>query len=344
MESFKASVDVEKNQLVEIRKETEDDHKRTKNPSLNSCVKILTSVGWRAAIGRKSEEEEISFIKGWIIAFNKRDLQGGNIFGFIRFKDVKDGGKLLVELINIKLDGAKLGVNIARFNKEGNRIDGSSIPVHRVSVNSHRNAHTHKVSYKDALTSQIHSRSCTLPPLEPEISKWWKGYSLVGITKDLESLDGIKESLENFGWFGGTVRYVGGLTVLISFSSYCEAKKFLDDNKVALLERWFSFIDLLNGNDLSYDRVASCCIYGMPLSLWDSRFFRITWERYGHVLLQPITSVEYCNLSYVQILILTCSLGRIRDRLEVAWKDRTFPIAICEEEEDRAPSFIVQNQ
>ncbi|KAD4887914.1 hypothetical protein E3N88_19986 [Mikania micrantha] len=50
----------------------------------------------------------------------KRDRRG-NIFGFIRFIDVKEVNNLLLELNSVKLEGAKLEANIAKYLKGGNQ-------------------------------------------------------------------------------------------------------------------------------------------------------------------------------------------------------------------------------
>ncbi|KAD2804667.1 hypothetical protein E3N88_38044 [Mikania micrantha] len=233
----------------------------------------------------------------------KRDRKG-NIFGFVQFKDVKDIGKLISELNRIKLDGAKLGVNIARFNKDGKRFVIPPPSLHRSAVNSasahgsvpNQNVFTsgqHHGSFRDALLGQKQKRRCTLPSFDPAIPKWWKGCTLI-------------------------------------------------DMKEALLDKWFNSIEMWNGQDCNQERVASCRIYGMPISLWDSRFFSIIGENFGHVLMQPSTSVKDCNLTYVNIVILTKSFDRIREHLDV-WKDRCFPIFINEEEDDWSPSFIVRS-
>ncbi|KAL8217756.1 hypothetical protein R6Q57_021129 [Mikania cordata] len=157
---------------------------------------------------------------------------------YLSWREIKGIDKLQVELNSIKLDGVMLGVNIARFNKNGKRSNGPSPPVQRFSDKSQRNVHgstanpkvftsnSQRGSFKDVLMGQSLKKRINLSPIDPVIPKWWKGYSLIGITKDLEILDIIVESLEYFGSFGGIVRYVGGLTVFISFSSSLRQRNF----------------------------------------------------------------------------------------------------------------------
>lgn len=46
----------------------------------------------------------------------------GNFFAFIRFLKVKDYNWLVDNLNSVKIDGAKITANIAKYDKNGNRI------------------------------------------------------------------------------------------------------------------------------------------------------------------------------------------------------------------------------
>ncbi|KAL8216383.1 hypothetical protein R6Q57_023220 [Mikania cordata] len=95
---------------------------------------------WRMFVGKKA-----SLIQGleklsWgLVILRMLILQGKEI------KEVKEVKKFLLELNTIKLDGMKLGVNVAKYNKEGGKqkliTDGGS---RRVVHGDKRNNNKHE--------------------------------------------------------------------------------------------------------------------------------------------------------------------------------------------------------
>ncbi|MCI53565.1 hypothetical protein A2U01_0074812, partial [Trifolium medium] len=57
---------------------------------------------------------------GEVYVPKKLDKQGRR-FGFVKFREVRDGGELLSQLGHIWLGTYKLRVNLSRFNREDNR-------------------------------------------------------------------------------------------------------------------------------------------------------------------------------------------------------------------------------
>ncbi|KAD4982034.1 hypothetical protein E3N88_18705 [Mikania micrantha] len=284
----------------------------------------------------------------------KKD-KGGNIFGFVRFKDVLDVGKLVKELSMIVIDGAKLGVNVARFNKDGRRNEAPKVAERNCTVPPQRqpgissvnqstnNGRSGAYSYMDVVLGRRTSQRVSLSAIEPRISMGWHGKSLIGTAKGLDVLDNIIEHLGLLGFNGEDVKYIGGLRILLYFFSSCLAKRFLVENKEVMVNKWFDDIELWSGQDYDFERVAFLRIYGVPISLWDPKVFNAIGEKFGRVLYGSRSSMEDCNLSYDKILVRSSCLNRIHDQLMLDWKGRYYHIAISEEEEDWAPSFLIRS-
>ncbi|KAD3338454.1 hypothetical protein E3N88_33975 [Mikania micrantha] len=280
----------------------------------------------------------------------KRD-KGGNLFGFIRFKFVKEVQKLLLDLSSVSLEGGKLGVNIAKYNKGGKkqefpedrkaRVPEYNRQFNRDMLRSHKEQ-VSQSSYKDVLMGGKNEKIIHLPLTETRIPKWWKDYSLIGLAKDLVTLDNIPVILEEMGVIGGTIRFLSGLRVLITFPSPSFAKKFLVEKKEEL-SNCFSMIDLWTGQEYEFERIASIKVYGVPAQLWGSENFIPIGEAYGRLLQGPSASYNDCNLSYMKLIILTTKLNKIDDQVVISWRDCRFKIHVVEEDLDWAPSFLVSS-
>ncbi|KAD7477694.1 hypothetical protein E3N88_00830 [Mikania micrantha] len=238
----------------------------------------------------------------------KRD-RGGNIFGFIRFKEVQNVHQLLQDLNEVKFEGVKLGVNIAKYNKG------------------------------DALLEESHDRIIQLNPESSKTPRWWREYSLIGLTKDINILDNIEMILVNMGLQGGVIRYLGGLRILVSFPSPAIARCFLDDKKDELAG-YFTNIEVWMDQDYGFDRIASINIYGIPAKIWDKATFNLIAEKFGRIILGSTTSYTECNLSYETVTILTSHMGKIDEQFVIAWGNQRFKIHVCESKEDWSPSFL----
>ncbi|KAL8268817.1 hypothetical protein R6Q59_002615 [Mikania micrantha] len=275
---------------------------------------------------------------------------GGNIFGFVRFRNVVDILSLESQLNSVKIEGLVLSINVAKYNKGGNKQELQGVRHACSDVNTAPTPHGRpctmqvkgrtaaKSSYMEALTGSNNVGILKLPQREPVIPKWWKEYSIYGQTKDLAMLEEIVTIIDSTGLNGGIIKYIGGLSILITFSSPAFAKKFLD-KKVELL-RWFNVIELWNGQSYEFERVAAIKIFGVPAMLWDPEFFNLIGERLGKVLLGSSASYNDCNLLFENLLILTSSMGRINEKISIEWRGQRFNVQVIEGEATWTPSFL----
>ncbi|MFS7906149.1 hypothetical protein Hanom_Chr01g00055881 [Helianthus anomalus] len=52
----------------------------------------------------------------------KKD-RAGNKFGFIKLSNVLDSAWWMEKLKEVRIDGAIIGINLARFNRDGSKVD-----------------------------------------------------------------------------------------------------------------------------------------------------------------------------------------------------------------------------
>ncbi|KAL8208272.1 hypothetical protein R6Q57_007684 [Mikania cordata] len=195
-------------------------------------------------------------------------------------------------------------------------------------------------SFKEALLGGKEVSVICIPAKEPDLPRWWMGYSLIGITKDLETLNNIVEILELMGINGVTIRYVGGLRIFISFPGSVLAKQFLKERKEDWTN-WFSNLELWNGQDFEFERVVVLKVYGIPAKLWAAGCFNLIGEHFGRILQGSSTSYHDYNLTYEKITILTNKLGSLSGVVSLAWKNQCFKIYVCEDVDDWTPSFLL---
>ncbi|KAI3732935.1 hypothetical protein L1987_64147 [Smallanthus sonchifolius] len=139
----------------------------------------------------------------------KKD-KGGNLFGFIRMSELSDIHDLLIRMNLVTINWARVGVNIARFDKEGfpQRLP-QSIPIASTgpSFGSHGNPlppdpaiHGGNGTFKDVLLGN-HSSKDIIPEIslkfhETAAMKFWNDVSLLGVATSLSALIELKQSLE----------------------------------------------------------------------------------------------------------------------------------------------------
>ncbi|KAJ0550610.1 putative RNA recognition motif domain, nucleotide-binding alpha-beta plait domain superfamily [Helianthus annuus] len=221
----------------------------------------------------------------------KKD-RGGNRFGFLNLFNVQDPASWIEKLKEVRIDGAVINVNLAKFNRDGTKTD-TKVAGERVSVfdrldggvpvfsgpryvrsepkgNMNNSFATGVRSYSAVLKNQqepgaVQDRMrVDLPLVNTDSKKKLEFKSLVGETKDIDILNNLKDTLEE----GLVLRYLGGLKVLITFGSAREAVDFLR-LRCEEWEQWFSRLYLWEGLPPVFERVAWIKVLGVPVSLWD---------------------------------------------------------------------------
>ncbi|MFS8022722.1 putative RNA-binding domain superfamily [Helianthus anomalus] len=192
------------------------------------------------------------------------------VYGDIGVHDVEG---LEARLVNMKLGGYKLLVNVARFAKENEAS-------HRYRGGSNRGVEGR--GFDNNLKFDGKPRQSAKVYKEVSNGKsFWKlilrfllfprifGRALAGRTRDFSVLRKINVSLKETGFRDIEIQYLGGLTVLLSFVGDSEAKKFAEFGEV--WTRWFVQGD---DEDLTFDCIGILADSGNLIS----GFLKLRWQ------------------------------------------------------------------
>ncbi|KAF5797593.1 putative RNA-directed DNA polymerase [Helianthus annuus] len=304
----------------------------------------------------------------------KKD-RAGNRFGFVKLSNIKDPGGWIEKLKLVRIDGAIIGVSLAKFRRDGSKVEEPK-EVDRTSVFSRLYDNRERVSVFSRLKEpkpgdqicrgapminkseidgngrcmgrsfrevvqnhrkeeMVKANVIELPPINTDLKKSNELKSLVGEAKDIDILNDLKNLLRE----GLSLSYLGGLKVLIHFIDEKEANDFLRE-EVESWEKWFSRLYVWDGTPPIFERVAWIKILGVPASLWDRHTFNKIGERYGRLLVKSEASPNDGNLAEERVAVLVNSGKRISDELLLTWKVHNINIWVEEISGQWVPNFL----
>ncbi|KAJ0732875.1 putative RNA recognition motif domain, nucleotide-binding alpha-beta plait domain superfamily [Helianthus annuus] len=291
--------------------------------------------------------------------------RAGNRFGFVKLSNIKDPAWWTEKLKQVRIDGAIIGVSLAKFRRGGSKVEEPKV-VDRSSVFSRLQDNRERMSVFSRLQEpragaqiargqpmknktvidgpghfmgrsfcevvQNHSKEdpvkakvIELSPINTDMKKCNELKSLVGEAKDIDTLNDLKNLLNE----GLGLSYLGGLKVLIHFNDAKEADDYLR-KEVETWEKWFSRLYVWDGAPPIFERVAWIKILGVPASLWDRHIFNKIGERCGRLLVKSEASSEDGNLAEERVAVLVCSGKRISDEFLLTWKEHNIKIWVEE--------------
>ncbi|KAI3807035.1 hypothetical protein L1987_22955 [Smallanthus sonchifolius] len=255
----------------------------------------------------------------------------------------------------VSIDGAKLGVNIAKFDRF-EEIQNESIRhawrPHNVGAFSREKSEkvfrgsTTGASFKDILLQggrkkdyKEHCKTIFLNPEPTIMEKECLGASLIGVSKSITYLCRLNCLFQQWGVDAVSLRYMGGLSFLISFKCRRLAEEFLDNQK-NLWQENFSSLEVWDRNYLQQDRLAWLLIRGMPAMLWDNSHFDAIACSYGEVIAPSQAGVGDGNLTFDKVGILTRSFNRIQEKVLVKVQEQNYLIEVMEDSLPWSPDFL----
>ncbi|KAL8261805.1 hypothetical protein R6Q59_025854 [Mikania micrantha] len=135
-----------------------------------------------------------------------------------------------------------------------------------------------------------------------------------------------------------TIRYLGGLDVLVQFQNKEEAMSYL--SKDVLWSEWFANLYVWEGRTVPFERIAWVRIQGVPPNLWDPFIFNQIGGIIGSVVHKSEASTEDCNLSLDCLGILVSKGDVIQEQVTLAWKGKHFECWVTEDPRPWAPDFV----
>ncbi|GKA95432.1 nucleotide-binding alpha-beta plait domain-containing protein, partial [Tanacetum coccineum] len=225
------------------------------------------------------------------IPFKKSQV--GKRFAFIRFIKVVNLDRLIDNLCTIWFGSFHLHATIARFQRESKPTfyaehNRANIRKKTFVEVSHKNsANTAPGSYAFAVKkgplNSIKENEMK-PALVLDDSCYQDrdfSLSLLGKVKEFSSLSNLKMVLDTEGFTDITIKYMGGLWVLISFQSIKAKENFLSHVGAG---SWFSSLQQPSDSFHTDERIAWIDIEGVPIMAWSSNTFTKITSKWGDLL------------------------------------------------------------
>ncbi|GKV09903.1 hypothetical protein SLEP1_g21337 [Rubroshorea leprosula] len=238
----------------------------------------------------------------------QRRSKNGRRFGFVRFLNVRNIRELKKQLDQIKVEGHKLWVNLAKYPEEKHkgervrRIIPSKVIVHgksyvdavrgqeglgsRKSVEKtlesplmrgedKRKAHETQKQPKSGLVWKQKKRGKEWSGLEFKVKKeefqWLQG-SYVGVAHSVEIVPNLEEKFYMEGYFSCRLRAMGGKLVLMDGENKDEIKDLVE-GAPEWLGQWFSEVKPWSPSMVEKERFVWIRCQGAPLHAWGPEFF-----------------------------------------------------------------------
>ncbi|KAL9992600.1 hypothetical protein Hdeb2414_s0006g00188401 [Helianthus debilis subsp. tardiflorus] len=162
--------------------------------------------------------------------------------------------------------------------------------------------------------------------------------AVVGRTVNLETLVDFKKLLKIAKTDFTNLFYLGGLSIMISFSDESPATAFLESKN--LWGPLFSKLDMWVGQSLPLERVAWLRILGIPLHLLVEDVLTQVGDLFGKVLHVPRILYGVQDLSVFSVGVLAGEAPRIREPVNLNWKNRVYIVWVEEEQEVWVPDCL----
>ncbi|KAJ0789633.1 hypothetical protein HanPI659440_Chr05g0205811 [Helianthus annuus] len=151
-------------------------------------------------------------------------------------------------------------------------------------------------------------------------------------------LNNLKSVLAKAGTIEVSLSYLGGLSMLVKFSSEEECKRMVGEYDRWRL--WFSSLDYWMGQSLPFERIAWLKLIGVPIHLATDEVYDAIVGRFGKVIHASQRSADDRDLSFNCIGVLVGDGTRIAESSTLKWKDKVFKVWVEEELAEWIPECI----
>lgn len=252
----------------------------------------------------------------------------GKRFGFVRFVKVFDVERLVGNLCTVWIGNFRLHANLARFIRPGVNKNFDNGPNKKKDsfegVKKDNGVREKSISYAHIVKGRNseHYEKEDNPALVLDdscVNQQEFSCCVNGKVKEFGSLVNLKMALRNDGFSDIELRYLGGLWVMIVFTSVESKENFLA--KVGT-KSWFSQI-VQASSDFAVDgRVTWVDIEGIPLKLWSDNTFKRVASKWGTLLY--VESTEGGNCHCKRVCILTTGVINIFESFKIVFKGKVF--------------------
>ncbi|KAK9275447.1 hypothetical protein L1049_022713 [Liquidambar formosana] len=162
-----------------------------------------------------------------------------------------------------------------------------------------------------------------------ETDEVWLHTCMVGKVANFNSLSGLQEAIIRKGVFYITMRFLGGLLVLVEFQSEEVMSWYLEQK--SWLAQWFSELSKWKPSLQLTDRLVWLNISGVPLHFWTVANFNRIGERFGCVISIDRNTSTKKVLDRGKILVSTKFREPISKELLLEFLEERFLITVKEE-------------
>ncbi|GKA48743.1 cytochrome P450 [Tanacetum coccineum] len=257
----------------------------------------------------------------------KKRNKEGKRFGLCRFSGVSNHTAFERRLNTICIGTKKITCNLARHQRKPVRQTHTSPKPNHTP---HGRTYSSKPSFADVLAGKK-NLDVKLPikiqlnyPSSPTYN------SLHSIFVELKSIVGASNThhlLLDQGFKDFSIKYMGGLHLLIKFSDQSAVDNALNNND--LISHFNSMVPRNLKTRIKH-RLVWLSISGLPPQLWYPDSFSAIAEHYGRVLLPEDCSPRQFNITYRQVCILLEHLDFINDTLLIPFNNEVLSVRAME--------------
>ncbi|KAI3676431.1 hypothetical protein L1987_86040 [Smallanthus sonchifolius] len=226
----------------------------------------------------------------------KKDKAGNN-FGFVRFRGIRNMGDMLKTLGNVFLQGAKLGVCVAKFGRNKQPM--------MVNTGGHTEGY---MVYPKVNEGRKEGK-------EPMI----QGYVSTNKWRMTKSYRDVVNGLD--------VR--GSTSVSINIKDLHQPKTFMV-NCMKRSAEWFMSVVIWSGQEIETGRLAWVKVRGVPFHLWDGGTFDEIGKSYGRLMVDSNSMLTKNNVAEGHFCVHTKLIHRIDEGQILTWMDKKYDMWVSE--------------
>ncbi|GLU16460.1 hypothetical protein SLE2022_328930 [Rubroshorea leprosula] len=291
----------------------------------------------------------------------QRRSKSGRRFGFVKFLNVRNTRELENQLDQIKVEGLKLWVNLAKYPEEKvkeatvRKIFPSKGIVHgksyadavrgqggcgpekiaeKIPDKGNKRAHASQKQTKTGQVWKQKNREEEWAGLEFNVKEeefqWLQG-CYVGIAHSVEIVPNLQEKLYIEGYFSCRLRAMGGKLVLLDGENKDEIKDLVEGAS-EWLGQWFSEVKPWSPSMVAKERFVWMRCQGAPLHAWSPEFFEELALVWGKCICLDDSTSKKRRFDVARFLLSTRIMDTISVHRKVKVNGVIYELKFSEEE------------
>ncbi|PWA88731.1 RNA-directed DNA polymerase, eukaryota, Nucleotide-binding alpha-beta plait domain protein [Artemisia annua] len=259
----------------------------------------------------------------------------GKRFGFATFKVTRNRADLEENLKDVWIGSYKLYIVPARFVGDQKHVGDNG---KKIDPSAHKETVWKPVTIPEVQEQVVNQNEGDRMDVEGNNLQELYGCGVIAEASSLDVLTSLKTKLKEAAFVGFKIRYVGGLTVLLSFENVLDKDRFLNDNDG--WKSWLKTAESWIGQVVKTDRVAWIKIRGLPMHVAEMKSFNEIAGMFGTVIAEAHYPEEG-DISYAIVGISLQSHARVGGSVKVVWKDSSYLVYVEEDLEEWFPECVV---